>query len=648
MKKQFLLAAALVCQQTLVLAQGQTQPTQTPSAPPQSPAPAVPPQRAGSLDLSDYGVQFAPDERLIVVMAALTAAGFDPPAGRTPNVFRTEVLRKDQANLDPDLQRRLQRFYDLNKLPGRATPAEQAARYVSLAFALSPPPELAAPERTDDLSRGILDVLDFAPIVRDFYRQSGIGARLPAYVRAYREAGDRLRPQTAEMVRVVLAFLHTRPVTTVLERVATRPSTDKQKRGAQPVFTTRERERRFVVVPDLLAAPGAINLRVVGDDYFLVIAPGVDPRGGDVRRAYLQFLIDPIVLRYNRDVAQRRADLRDLLKSVAPANAPASGAVAAAAKPPSGATEQRGQFVDSTASEAQAEQSVFTAVIRSLVVAADAQMLAGARQRALTNEVAARLAKANDTERARLTEDLKTARALIEDERTAELAEAYERGAVLAFYFADQLREQDTSGFDISDLFPDLMARFDAAREKRRPAEYAEARARALAARKRAEEAERAAIGGGEDEQAVARRVRLVQSLDAATELIKLKKYDEAETRLKTLMQEYQGEPRVFFALAQAASSSAQDAFDEDLRAQRLGRALANYRFAVEHAALDIDTDRALASRAHVAMGRILAFLDRTDEALKEFDAALQLGDVPNGAYREAGIEKGKLQPPPQ
>ena len=47
-------------------------------------------------------------------------------------------------------------------------------------------------------------------------------------------------------------------------------------------------------------------------------------------------------------------------------------------------------------------------------------------------------------------------------------------------------------------------------------------------------------------------------------------------------------------------------------------------------------------------MGRILKFLERPDEALKEFDAAIQLGDVPNGAYREALAEKTKLQPPPQ
>src|SRR5947199_179345 len=163
MTKHFLIAVALACSQTLALAQGNKQTTTTP-APARTP---TAPPRVSSFDLSEYGVQFAPDQRLIVVMAALDAAGFDPAPDKQPTGFRAQV-RRDQANLDPDLLRRMRRFYELNKLPGKATAAEQAARYVSLAFALSPPPEFAAPARTDDLFAGVLDVLDFAPLVREF------------------------------------------------------------------------------------------------------------------------------------------------------------------------------------------------------------------------------------------------------------------------------------------------------------------------------------------------------------------------------------------------------------------------------------------------------------------------------------------------
>jgi hypothetical protein len=532
----------------------------------------------------------------------------------------------------------MQRFYALNKRPGAATAAEQAARYVSLAFALGPPPTFQAPARSDELPAGVLDVLDFAPLVREFYRKSGIEARLPEYFRLYQAAGDQMRRPFAETVRGVLAFLHTRPVTSVLEHVATEASAELKKKGVRQVINTRERERTFHVVPDLLGAPGAYNLRVIGDDYFLVVPFNADLHSAEVRRAYLQFLIDPLVLHYNREIAARRADLHTLLDGVSAPTTKQPTQIVAAPTTAGAEREPSSEHTDAP------HYDVFDAVGRSLVAAADAQMWATAWQRALTDDATTRLAKATPAERARITQDLQAARASIEDERAAQLAEAYEHGAVLAFYFAEQLREQDVAGFDISDLLPDMLARFDVAREKTRLTEVAAARARAEEARKRAQ----MAAAPVEDEQTRARRAQLVESLDAANELLRLKKYEEAETRLKGLMQEYQGEPRIFFALAQVASSAAQDTFDEDLRAERLGRALANYRFAVEHASLDIETDRALASRAHTAMGRILKFLERNDEARREFDAAIQLGDVPNGAYREALAEKAKLQTPPQ
>src|SRR5687768_6727921 len=125
---------------------------------------------ATQFEVSEYGVDFQSDQRLIVVMAALDAAGWDPvPAGQTPSAFRVR-LRKDLANLDPDLRRRLKDFYERYKLPAPATAADQAARYVSLALALGQPPGLEAPPRSEDLPSGLLEVLDFAPLVQEFHR----------------------------------------------------------------------------------------------------------------------------------------------------------------------------------------------------------------------------------------------------------------------------------------------------------------------------------------------------------------------------------------------------------------------------------------------------------------------------------------------
>src|SRR5215212_6793434 len=64
----------------------------------------------------------------------------------------------------------------------RYTPADQAARYVSLAYTLGQPPAFDAPQRADDLPSGVLDVLDFVPLLREFYKQSGMDARMSTYV----------------------------------------------------------------------------------------------------------------------------------------------------------------------------------------------------------------------------------------------------------------------------------------------------------------------------------------------------------------------------------------------------------------------------------------------------------------------------------
>lgn len=620
-KYSFVIIALLTLNPVEALAQDSSaRPTSTPAAAAttaqQTPRPQTQqqPARSTTLDLSDYGVQITPEPRLILMMAALDAAGFDPtPPGRQPSEFRA-LVRRDQATLDADLRARMRRFYELNILKEPATtPAGQAARYVSLAYALGPAPAFVAPARSDDLFAGVLDVLDFAPLLREFYSKSGIAERLPAYLAAHQKEGDRLRPQTSEMVRAVLLYLHTRPVTISLERVPVKNPSAKAKKDAPPVLITRERERRFRLVPDLLAVPGSINFRVIGDDYFAVVPEGLDPASSEVRRAYLQYVVDPVILGFNREIASKREDIRMLLNERATAASPAAVVI----------------------------PDVFTAIARSLVIAADARMNFNARTRVLAEQTSARLQRMKESERAGLIKESNIERAALEDEMTAQLADAYERGAVLAFYFSEQLRDQEIAGFDFANFFADMIARIDAAREKLRPAEYAAARERVVVLRREAARAaaRRTNAETREDE----RRAALDKNIAEINELLRGKKYDEAEPRLRVLLADHGGEPRVFFALAQAASISASDAFDDATRDERLGRALANYRFAVNSAASE--TDRPLLSRAYTAMGRILAFLERKDEAVKAFEAAISLGDVKDGAYRDATTELKQLRP---
>jgi hypothetical protein len=591
----------------------QAQPVKSPS--PRSPTPLGQTQTATAFDLAEYGVSMQPDARLIIVMAALDAAGFDPtPAGREPSAFR-QLVRKDQANLDSNLRERLKAFFDHNRLPAPATPADQAARYVSLAYALGAPPTLDAPDRSDDLPGGILAVLDFAPLVREFYRKSSIDERLPSYTRAYHAEGDRLRQPAAEMVRSVLSYLHTRPILATNERV--RVKSPEKKKTSTTTYSTRVHERRFYIVPDLLAASGTINFRVIADDYYAIVPEGTDPTSSEMRRGFLQFVIDPLVLKFNKQIAAQRDQIKVLIDARTKENATVS-------------------------------PDVFVVISRSLVAAADARYEEANRLAAVMNIQRRRLQQAKDeATRQALAREAEASRAAIADETIGRLAEEYESGAVLDFFFADRLRDFQASGFDIANFFGEMIEGIDAARENRRLAETSAARDRAIAARKAhpryslwlvdpTAEAREAVDTSGPS--------ALVKSLTEVEKLLQTRNYEEAETRLKSLLQEYQGEPRLFYNLALTASLWARETTDDQLQTQRLNRALTNYRLAVAAAAPD--TDKVLLSRAHEAMGRILAFLDHNDEAMKEFEAAIRIGEVPGGAYRDAIEGKRKLAQP--
>ncbi|MDT5294742.1 MAG: hypothetical protein QOJ76_1622 [Acidobacteriota bacterium] len=588
-------------------------PTTTP------PRPAQPPQqrpapRPDTLGLDDFGIEMAPDPRLIVMMAALDAAGWDPtPAGEQPSVFR-ELVRKDQSALDPALRGRMQDFYARNILKGGIlTPADQAARYVSLAYTLGQPPDFEAPPRSDDLPSGVLDVLDFVPLVREFYRRSGMDARLAGYLNMYRAAGDKLRAPTLDMARGVLAYLNTRPETIFNERLTVSDpaaQSGKRKKDEKKVTVIREHERRFRVVPDLLGAPGAVNFRAVGDDYFAIVPADTDPRLSETRRAYVQFIIDPLVSRFSREVAARRTEIKQLLEA------------------------------EQTRKGRSFSPDVFLIVARSLVAAADTRMDELMRLRVLQIETSRRLQAAPDqAAKDVVLKESKERESAIDDAAVAQLAEAYERGAVLSFHFAEQLRRVEGAGFDVANFIPDMLAAFNPERELKRPAESAAAVERVRESRRRSLEArsKEAKEAPPTDE----RRAALLKSLGDVNELLRMRNYEEAESRLTALKGEYRDEPLVYFALGQTASLSAQEAFDETLQAQRLNAALGHFRQAILFATPD--TDRSVVLRAHLSSGRILAHLERREEAAREFDAVIAASDAADRLHQEALAEKKKL-----
>jgi tetratricopeptide (TPR) repeat protein len=236
------------------------------------------------------------------------------------------------------------------------------------------------------------------------------------------------------------------------------------------------------------------------------------------------------------------------------------------------------------------------------------------------------------------------------------LSEAYENGAVLAFYFADQLKGLENSGFDIASSFRDIILSLDATKETNRLPQFADARKRAATAR----EARKSSAGNINESVAVKNPVT-VKLLDI-DKIIQSKNYPAARVQLNQLLDANPNEaPRIYYALGRISSLQAEGIRDENVRNQHLLDAKVAYENVLRTATGKIDsgdtvsinvnspvkglaeTALTLLSRSYVALGRIYEYDGEDDYAAKIYEAAVKIGRVPDGAYDEAFAAKERL-----
>jgi hypothetical protein len=587
------------------------------TAPQKTPVPVQ--QKA--FDLNEYGVKIEPDKRLIVVMAALHSAGVETVLTERGNEF-SKKLKADVVLTDENLRLKMKAFFDSYKSrqPAETSTAQLIAPFVSLAYALSP--DLTAPARTEDLPADLLDVLDFAPMVNEFYQKTNFAAKLPEYLQLYQAEGAKMKLPVSQMVVDLLAYLNTKPITVSFERVkveTTDPKNPKKKVQGTKVV---EHERRFFIVPDLLATNGTVNFRNIRDEYYAIVPPNTNFSVSEARRAFLQFVLDPLVLKNANDILPLRDKIRDLLN------------------------ERR-------KSNPNISPDFFLAVMRSLVAAVDSKEIEFQKVQYATDLARRKIDTAQTPEAkkavaAQLAKDKQD----YADETAMELSQAYERGAILAFYFADQLKGLENSGFTIDGTFKDMITSLDAGKEKNRLTEYAEARKRGLMVRE--ERRKNAAAMMAKNQQSVEKIRQLKAKLDPVEVLIKNKEFGEADTQLKKLLDEFPGESSIFYALGRVASLSAATTssggagtFDEGLRDKRLEDAKLYYGNAIRSA--NEETDPALLQLSYFALGRIHEFYEETAKALESYQKAVAIGRLnQGGAYLESVAAVSRLSATPK
>lgn len=566
-------------------------------------------------DLTNYGVRIEPDKRVMVVLATLEAARTTNEAGDTIQVIKTplsaegekfrEQLQSDLAALNAETRKNISTFViAYKKRNAGKSDAELVAPFISMAYALTPAPELADPVVTSDLPGNLLDVLDFSPLVRDFYRRSSFAGNMPEYIKLYQQTADaRLRSSAREMVNELLTYLHTKPQLFFIERVKTETQKSKSKKTTLSNVETRERERRFYIVPEMLAPAGSINFLNVKDDYFAVLSPETDLAGSGVRRAYLQFVVDPLVLSNSKEIATVRDSVKKLL-------------------------EDRRKIDPSISPD------VYLTISRSLVTAIETKQTQNALTAIATSQARQRIDRAKTTEeKTAIARELDRYNKSQADEAALQLSESYEKGAVLSFYFAEQLKGIEDSGFDIASSIREMLLSFDPTKEVNRLEQYADARNRAVAAR---EERRKNPTAVNIAENPVTAKLLDVQrTIDA-------KNYDKATTDLKVLLKENPSEPRVFYGLGRIASLQAEAIEESEQQAAKLREAKTAYENVIRISQKQ-QVDAALVSLSYVALAKIYEFFDDNTYAISVYDKAIQIGPVTGGAYNEALAAKQRL-----
>lgn len=555
-------------------------------ATPQSAAPTqvpknLPLSERKSITLADLNIEITTDTRVIATMAALNAAGFDFEPGNRALPPLRQQLREDLKNINPSLARRLRDHFTKHS-QGR-NDAAAVAPYLSLALTLTAPPTFSIDTPVDKLPDDVREITDFALLLEEFYRDTKFGLLLPKYKQAYELTMKGYGDSTARAVANVIQYLHTEPI---LELPPSYVPRIQSGRTISEAARAQNRIRRFVVMPDLLNASNAVNLRVVRDTYYVLLGANVDSHTA-VRRSFLRFTIDPLVERSIKEVAEIGPNLRKLRDSRGEKLAP--------------------EYRDSNA---------YFLIADSLTRAVDTR-LEGLETLAVR----------------RFADEKALIKALEEENERAlyELSFPYDRGAVLVYHFYDQIKQSESAGIDIKLYLPSLIqnVKFDV--ETTRLTDYAQRFERYKAAREMAAKTSPAlstAISNADE--------AIINKLNEADRLIRAEQYNEARTILKDVLQQKSNNARAFFGLAEIGSKVAAKMKPEDQarRDEELYASIQYYKDAADNASQE--TEKWLIQRSFVAAAKILDFLGQSDDAVAAYSLAIKLGDIPNGAYQEA------------
>jgi tetratricopeptide (TPR) repeat protein len=197
------------------------------------------------------------DIRIFAMVTALNVSGFDAELGSEYHPVRAEI-RKIGDGLDPALLQRMREYYSTHKAGG--TDEDQLAKYISLAVVLTDPP-FKPVAREESLPDDARSVLDFAPLLQEFYQKAGISRLWARVSPAYEAEMDRLGPFIRNAISRADGYM-------------------RASSGGSSTQTMK-------ITVELGAPKNTVNVRSHHDDYLVVLGYAQTPKVDEIRHAYL-------------------------------------------------------------------------------------------------------------------------------------------------------------------------------------------------------------------------------------------------------------------------------------------------------------------------------------------------------------------------
>lgn len=220
--------------------------------------------------------QLDASESIFTVLAAINAGGYDAEIDSLSNNPLRKTIRDRIAAQKLDSVLELKRFVRDHKLKD---PADDLSQYISYALSTNGPPTFLPRYLNNMMPPDAAQLEGFTPLLIKFYREANIA---DLWKRSQPELDKVIAQYHAPVSRAVL----------LANAYARNP-------------TSGFLGRRFQIYVDLLGAPNQVQTRSYVDDYFVVITPSSELRIQDVRHAYLHYLIDPLGLKYAKQILEK-------------------------------------------------------------------------------------------------------------------------------------------------------------------------------------------------------------------------------------------------------------------------------------------------------------------------------------------------------